>query len=268
MLIKGLEIEVNSLQILPTNTLLKHEQTIPENTTKLKEAMLNIGQLVDPIIADKQHKIVLDGNHRLEVLKMIKVPLVVCQTVDYSRPDITLGGWFPVRENLSEADLKKAGIRFEKTDFEAGQEALARKKAVMMLVNEGKGKRTCALVSPGSYDLTRLIEEQRIILSKLGNNFLYIADDRIETHLTKGQGALFRAVYTKEEVIKRALSGVPFPPKSTRHIIPERIIRLNMRLGWLHQSEDEAKKYLERMLEDRLYNGNIRRYTEPVIVIY
>ena len=72
----------------------------------------------------------------------------------------------------------------------------------------------------------------------------------------------------RDEVIKRALSGVPFPPKSTRHIIPERIIRLNMRLGWLHQSEDEAKKYLERMLEDRLYNGNIRRYTEPVIVIY
>ena len=33
-------------------------------------------------------------------------------------------------------------------------------------------------------------------------------------------------------------------------------------------SKEEAKRYLTEMLKNRAYNGNVRRYVEPVIVIY
>ena len=70
------------------------------------------------------------------------------------------------------------------------------------------------------------------------------------------------------EIVKTAQSHQPLPPKSTRHLIPGRIIRLNMKLGWLNSSPEEAKKALDDMLKVRAYSGNVRKYYEPVIVIY
>lgn len=252
------------LDILRVAELRQHEERIPANLLKLKEAMLNIGQLVDPIIVDKEHKIILDGNHRVKVLEMVKVPNAVCQMVDYKDPTIKIGGWFPTSETLSKEVFKGKDIRLESVGNEEGRRALNSKKAAFMLVcKEGN-----FLVSPGTYDIDSMVEEQQRVLTELGNNFDYIADDVIQDQLNKGRGALFRKNYTKEEVIERAIKGKPFPPKSTRHSIPNRIIRLNMRLGWLHQDKEEAWKYLRNLLHDRVYGGNVRRYVEPVIVIY
>ena len=36
----------------------------------------------------------------------------------------------------------------------------------------------------------------------------------------------------------------------------------------LLEREEDAKKYLSRLLKGRVYRGNVRRYVEPVIVIY
>ncbi|HLC69049.1 MAG TPA: ParB N-terminal domain-containing protein, partial [Candidatus Bilamarchaeaceae archaeon] len=73
---------LQSLDIVEVSTLFPHEQTIASNVKRLKEAMLNIGQLVDPIVVDKKSRVVLDGNHRLKVLQVIECPLSACQFVD------------------------------------------------------------------------------------------------------------------------------------------------------------------------------------------
>ena len=41
-----------------------------------------------------------------------------------------------------------------------------------------------------------------------------------------------------------------------------------MKLGWLNRSREEAKSELQRMLTNRVYAGSVRKYYEPVIVIY
>lgn len=255
---------VKKLEINPVKELVAHEEWIETNIIKLKEAMLNIGQLVDPIIIDKKHKIVLDGNHRVRVLQIIKVPNAVCQTVDYNDPSIEIGGWYPTSKRIKKELFEGTGIKLESVDHDQGKKELENKKAAFMLVRENENH----LVNPGSYSLDEMIEEQQNILGKIGNEFNYLASDIIEQKLNEGKGSLFRKVYTKEEVVKRAIEGKPFPPKSTRHLIPNRIIRLNMRLGWLHQDKEESFRYLERLLKNRIYAGNVRRYVEPVIVIY
>ncbi|MFA6530502.1 MAG: hypothetical protein WCT31_02135 [Candidatus Micrarchaeia archaeon] len=262
-----LEIMIKNLEIIEVKDLLQHEQTIDANVLRLKEAMLNIGQLVDPLIVDKKSKAVLDGNHRLKVLELVKVPLAVCQMVDYDDPKIQMGGWFPVSERLRAADFQKAGIRAEKVDFEVGKQAIDKRGAAFMLVNQ-KFKE-CSLLEGGSYNLVEMIDAQKRVLEKINKSeLLYIADDNIEPNLEKGETVLYRKNFTKKEVVAEALAKRPLPPKSTRHMIPDRIIRLNMRLGWLHQSKEEAKRYVDNIIHDRVYNGNVRRYTEPVIVIY
>lgn len=264
---KILEKLLRELTILEIEDLLTHEETISKNLLLLKEAMLNIGQLVDPLIVDSKTKLVLDGNHRKKVLELIKCPRAACQMVDYGRPDIEVGTWCPVSEVVKYDALKKAGVVVEQVDFEAGMKAVSSNKAPYLFANK-KASSYC-LVNPGTYSLDELIEEQRKIISALGEEkFVYISDNTAHTHLDANLSVLFRRPFTKEEIIRRAKSNVPFPPKSTRHVIPNRIIRLNMRLGWLHESGSSAHAYLKRMLHDRVYENSVRYYPESVIVIY
>jgi len=228
--------------------------------------MLNIGHLVDPMIIDKETGVVLDGNHRLKVLEMIECPYAVCQTVDYNSSEIHVGTWYPVVDLDAEKIFNLDSIKHEPVDYEEGKAAVSSLKAPFMLVTKGSG---CHLLNPGSYKLMEMVEEQNYIFSVLEKGTVdYVPDEEMQKNLSGGKSVFFRRSYTKEEIVRAAQSHSPFPPKSTRHLIPGRIIRLNMKLGWLHRSPEEAGKELRDMLNSRVYSGNVRKYYEPVIVIY
>jgi len=256
------------LDVRPTKELLCHEQTISKNLKRLKEGMLNIGHLVDPLIIDGKTNVVLDGNHRLKVLEIIECPNSACQIVDYQSPDITVGTWLPAVKKKPEEFLKAdKNLKVEKVDVEAGRAALGATKAPFMILN--KENEDALLVNPASYKVREMIEEQVFILSLLsGEEMTYIPDNEADAYLDKGYTVLLRRPYTKDEIVKAAKDHAPFPPKSTRHLIPGRIIRLNMKLGWLHFERADAQKEMEEMLKRRAYNGNVRKYYEPVVVIY
>lgn len=264
-----LEDLLSELEIRAVNELLGHEQTIAPNLKRLKEAMLNIGHLVDPLIVDKESGTVLDGNHRLKVLQIIECPFAVCQTVDYKSDKICVGTWVPLyREPIDEL-IAKASLKLEKTDCDEGRKAVDSLKAPFMWVKKSKAKEECFLINPGGYKLKENIEEQNFIIGALnGTKAWYIPEDTVEEKIMDGESYLYRRTYTKTEIVNTAKSHNPLPPKSTRHMIPDRVIRLNMKLGWLHESREGAAKYLHDMLSQRVYNGNVRRYSEPVIVIY
>ncbi len=262
-----LEDMLNQLEIREVKDLFGHEQTISRNLKRLKEAMLNIGQLVDPIIIDGKTGVVLDGNHRLKVLDIIECPHTACQIINYENPKITVGTWYPtVKKGIDEL-VKMDSIKHEKVDEKAGREAIRNLRAPFMAMTpDGQHY----LLNPGNYKLREMIEEQNYIMNLLEKNgeIEYIPDEEIEEFLGEGMSILYRRSYTKEEIIQAARDHSPFPPKSTRHVIPGRIVRLNMRLGWLHMRKEKAWEELENMLKKRAYTGNVRKYYEPVTVIY
>lgn len=256
---------LSQLGIRETKTLLPHEQTISYNLKRLKVAMLNIGQLVDPIIVDDKTGLVLDGNHRLKVLEIIECPYAACQKVDYTRKDIQVGTWFPTISLTPEEIFKLDSIKYERVDVDAAKEAVNNLKAPFALM----AKDQCYLLNSGSYKLMEMVEEQNYILSLIEKSEVkFIPDEEVAQALEDNQSVFFRRSYTKEEIVKAAKEHSPFPPKSTRHLIPGRIIRLNMRLGWLHRSPEDAERELKDMLSQRAYQGNVRKYYEPVTVIY
>jgi hypothetical protein len=257
---------LKSLEIREVKTLLSHEQVISANLKRLKEAMLNIGHLVDPLIVDDKTGLVLDGNHRLKVLEIIECPHAVCQVVDYMSDEITVGAWYPSLVLKPDEVFRLDSIKHEKVDYEAGKQAIDSLKAPFMVVSKDNG---CHLLNPGSYKLLEMVEEQKYIFSLIEKSAVdYIPMEEFQNHVRVGKTVLYRRTYSKEEIIKTAQAHTPFPPKSTRHLIPGRIIRLNMKLGWLHRSREEASAELTRMLRSRVYSGNVRKYYEPVIVIY
>jgi hypothetical protein len=255
------------LDVRPTKELLCHEQTISKNLKRLKEGMLNIGHLVDPLVVDGKTNVVLDGNHRLKVLEIIECPCSACQIVDYSSPEIKVGTWLPAIKRKPDEFLKPEGMKIEKVDAETGRKAVEATRSPFMVMS--KGSEGALLLNPGNYKMREMVEEQVFILSLFDSaEITYIPDTEADAYLEKGYTVLMRRPYTKDEIVKAAKDHAPFPPKSTRHLIPGRIIRLNMKLGWLHFERSDAKKEMEEMLKRRAYNGNVRKYYEPVVVIY
>jgi hypothetical protein len=256
---------LKQLQIREVKSLLPHEQTMSYNLKRLKVAMLNVGQLADPIIIDDKTNLVMDGNHRLKVLEIIECPYAVCQTVDYKRDDIKVGTWFPTVSLKPEEIFKLDSIKTEKVDIDAGKDAVNNLQAPFALIHNAE----CYLLNPGKYKLLEMVEEQNYILSLIEKKTVdYLPDEEVPEVLEQEKSVFFRRAYSKKEILKAAQDHNPFPPKSTRHLIPGRILRLNMRLGWLHRTPEDASKELERMLNHRVYQGNVRRYYEPVTVIY
>jgi len=258
---------IGRLQIVPTEKLRAHEEIIPFNFQRLRESMLNMGRLVDPIIVDKDHYIVIDGNHRKAVLDSIKCPNAACQLIDYKSGDIGIGGWFPVSKTVKPEGI--SGFAPEKVDFEAGKAAIERMEGTFLYVKGHGGKQECYLYNSNERTVQGVISQQRKFLSAIeGTDVQYVADDKVEEYLERGYTAFYRRLYTKDEIIAEALAGRRMPPKSTRHTIPERIIRMNLHLGWLAEQPDVCKSMMDEMLRRRLNEGSIRRYTETVIVLY
>lgn len=256
---------MGQLEIREVKSLLCHEQVISSNLKRLKVAMLNIGHLVDPIVVDGKTGVVLDGNHRLKVLEIIECPHSVCQIVDYQSDQISVGTWYPSVGHTAEQVFGMDSIKHEKVDEAAGRKAVDELKAPFMLMT----KDGCHLLNPGDYKLREMVEEQNYVLSLLEKNTVdYIPDEELRQSVSAGKSVFYRRKYTKEEIVKCAQGHAPFPPKSTRHLIPGRIIRLNMKLGWLHRGPKDAREELEHMLSVRAYTGNVRKYYEPVTVIY
>lgn len=144
-----------------------------------------------------------------------------------------------------------------------------------------KGKcEECKLIPSSSQNLHAIAKEQEQFLScSMGGGFslenngngsqiIFIEDNRMGYFLENGYTVLARRIFSKEEVIKEAVAGRPLPPKSTRHMIPNRIIRLNFRLGYLNEPIETSSLLLQEMIKKRVKHGSARYYTEPVIVLY
>lgn len=269
---------LSKLDILPLEGLKIHEQTIPENVRALRETMLNLGRLVDPLIVDGKHKVVLDGNHRRQVLEDLQSQHAVCQVVDYDDPAIKIGGWWPATLSLP---AEKLGG--EKVDRAAGMAALERMEACFLMIKKNGQREECRLFSSSEKKLRAVIDDQEALLAKLrglggaaaqtdgngnGSSIAYIEDIRSPYFLEKGYWVMARRTFRKEEIVSEATAGRPLPPKSTRHLIPNRIIRLNFHLGYLNESHETAIQLLTEMVHKRVKYGSARYYTEPVIVLY
>ncbi|MFH1095666.1 MAG: hypothetical protein V1728_05610 [Candidatus Micrarchaeota archaeon] len=264
---------IEKLSILPVEGLKIHEQTIEANVRALRETMLNHGRLVDPLVVDREHHVVLDGNHRREVLSQLKAENAVCQAVDYDDPSIRIGAWY-LAVKSAPAGLLDHG---ENVDPAAGFEALQRMDATFMRMSQKGGSRQCTLIPSAGKNLSAVLREQEEAVSRLtnghkvngnGDSLVYVEDSRIDYFLQEGYTVFARRTFTKEEIIREAVAGRPLPPKSTRHLIPNRIIRLNFHLGHLNEPKEVSEQLLIDMVKKRVLYGSARYYTEPVIVMY
>ena len=253
------------IRFLPIRSLRLHEQTVPRNLERTKQMIQNAEKFTNPIIVEEEHNIVLDGTHRVRAFAELGYSSVLCQLVDYGTPEIRVGTWFPSVFGARFDDVLSVFPEAERTGFEEGKRAIEQGRACFLIV----GKGVCGLLGCDGSGVSALIARQQSVVAKLVGRWhvSYIADNVADEFVEKGDVVFYKRPYTKKEVIESALKGKPLPPKSTRHMLPVRVLHSDIPLDWLKLDIEKAQRLLEKELRERLENEEIRYYQESVLVL-
>jgi uncharacterized protein (DUF1015 family) len=187
--------------------LKSHEEIDLKHLEKLKKRIIKDGYIKDPIIVDKNYNIIIDGHHRVEILKEISCLKAPVHYIDYLSNEIKVKTWYPAMK-ISENEILKI--------FNG---------KISLLKNENNIKNKCVLQL---YDKIFIINSNRneIMENLLKNIELkYFSSKYYVMRLLKEKkinGFIIFPPVTKEDVLKMVSSNKKFPPKTTKHIIKNR----------------------------------------------
>lgn len=184
---------------------LKHHELVRKDRTAwMMKSLKGKDYFGPPIVVERSSYVILEGHHRVNSLKKMgygKVPAVL---VSYRK--IGVKSWCPV---IPERFAERFGLN-KPSKF-------GLKKAISLL---WKGKLGAGIVYYGRKVYVSGIRSSldiRTIAGKFAES--YVADDAVRN--IKGKAIVIPAPISKRLIVREALHGKMFPPKSTRHVLPK-----------------------------------------------
>lgn len=225
------------ISLLKTDILHVHEKIIPELKTHLVREIKKDSVIFDPIIADSKLNFVIDGTHRVAALKKLNINLIPAIDVNYLDESILVKRWFRVTRNKSLSDIaniiKGRIINIKYKDF---LDILNSEQADIGFYYKGK-----ALL----YEKTLTPLQISDLLERFSTHAEFVTE--YEAIYKKGLIIGYRYI-SKSEIINIVSNNKRFTYKFTRHIIPLRILSINMPLSLLNYDKiEKALNYLERI---------------------
>lgn len=276
-----------NIKIVPVKKVRIHERIVPKWVINISNHLENFGIQKNPIIVHKikGNYIVLDGMHRVEAFKLLECKDIMVYEVDYYNDKIKLEGWdgiilvkFKFMEIINKIFPKYIVVKKERKN-EDMHKLLKDKKILFGLKDKNQNKYSVRLKDKRLHTVhqSRFLD---LIISALerfekaidNKNFkiLYVPGCTSETDFQTLQGhvLIYRPVFTKDDIIHRTLTGKIFPRKSTRHLIPDRPLRVDINLTIL--KENINLKIKNQLLYSHLMwyfkSNRIRLYPESVYV--
>lgn len=263
MQIVRLKLEDGFLRIKHVNTLLPHERTITSYVESLSEQIKHDGILKDPVIVEQDTNVILDGAHRVEALKRNGIEYVACYTIPYSSQAVMLDRWARVihlEPMLAKDFVLSLNLNKQVSIEEAYQMAESRNVVIFF---EGKSfvKEFKDILE--AYSFIGNIEQ---MCSFMKRKVSYIDESEIDLELERKNPVILGPKLRKIDVIQAAKNKKLFPPKTTRHIIDPRPVKIKLPLERLVDQVDiesvirikprlyppgtfyEGRKYKERLL--------------------
>lgn len=249
------------LSLIEVSRLKIHEETISELEDEIVKGIEELSVVLDPIVAEEEYTIVLDGMHRVRAFKKLGLKYAPACLVNYSDPRVRVYRWIrTVRfrsESMSKA-LRQLSHELERRDFDES----------IKLVNR-RFKAACILGIDESYvlnvDVKDSIESSWVVRDVEGELLKKGVEIRFETFrdafkklLSSEVDALivYQPVF-KEEVVAAGLSGRLYAHKSTRHVIPARFLRVNVPIDLLDVDVDLDSA--NELFSKHLLNGKLIR---------
>lgn len=275
---KRLELDI---AVLNVDSLHLHEETIPDLLVHLTQSIESDGLVKHPIIVDRESLVVLDGVHRVSALKKLSIRRVPACLIDYENPRIRVCSWYRTITNLSTPEnllslIRKAGATTEKIE-NVDEDTIGISPTVAAVKFRYQ---TFLVKSP----YRNLVEAYNIIgaleaeLRVKGMRVRYETEgDALEDLRNKRvRAVILMPRLSKREIIDAALSGQFFASKATRHVIPARIMNLNVPLTLLRDLKKPLsrvneklglmlkRRRLKRIPPSSIFDG--RRYEEELYV--
>jgi len=238
------------LALVSIDKLVCHEGVKEDYLAKLSEQISNDGELYRPILVTKNDLVVLDGHHRSLSCKNLGCKRITALVVDYFRPDIKVESWSPVILEKEESDkvfstLKEKGFSITEVETEEKLHELvdSRQAAIGMIIHDTPLQ---FFVTDWSEDKT-FSEAMESIISDLHSRqklsaLKYLDDtEKAKEMINNGKAYMLINVphISKENVIKRSQMEEKYPPKTTRHLVPENVREYHVSLERLKQSNSE-----------------------------
>jgi hypothetical protein len=266
------------LGIIPLDQIKPHEETSPSLVDSLKDEIEEDGFQRDPVIVDSKTGTALDGMHRLAALREIGAHSAVILKVSYARPEVKVTSWLRL---LADVDEDSPLVRDLASSL--GYSSATDSKIAVAGVNDGVldgaviTRNHGFLCSPRG-SLQSLIQDFDSF-SDSGHFSVFIGSPSdCFAYIEKFGGVLLYLRSPKKyEVVEAAASGNLFPKKSTRHIIPFRVLNVRYPLTQMKGERRESARALGKALKDHcrklsfnvLQGGSVvgkRKYEENVVL--
>jgi|GEM_PF-573575 hypothetical protein len=268
--------EVN-LSIINIEDLKPHENTISELLSSLITDIHTSATQKDPILVDSDSHIVLDGMHRLEALRSVGARFIVCAEYNYLDSSVRLERWLRRIDERGELALKILTGIFNLKPCASQRDAVAQ-------VNSDKGKVAVltgsgALISSESLEkleaYSRMARFDKICMLE-GLKVAFASESSVFDHLKSSSSLIvYPPMLTKSEILEIAKSRKLLPWKTTRHIVPLRVLGIEFPVEILKKNDEIGKiqeslsstlqgRDIEFRLPNTIYEG--REYPEPLAI--
>ena len=266
-----------SLLLVPVSKLLPHEEVIPEFLERLARAIEADDVIKNPVIADANSLVVLDGNHRVEAFKKLEYGLIPVCLVDYKSPRIEVMCWYRTIEGQDHARLAQVvnGFYPLSADPKIGTQVDST-NALALITGAGTimFKPTRSLLEAYS-----ALKELETLLRGSGFEIGYSSEEGAFQRVRDGSvlGYIAMPPLTKELIIEVAQSGKRLPSKTSRHTLPARPMGVDFPLKLLSSGMNQedvnrefcewlSKRHVTRMPPRSLYEE--RLYYESLFIFH
>lgn len=233
-----------------------HEEVDPGVLRRLLREIEEDGALWCPVIVDRESMVVLDGTHRVNVLRTLGCKYVCAYFVDYSDPEIGVERWFrAVTEHLPKEKVEEVVEALDMVLIPLDPSKVNDVSYPVLRLRDG---RSFALTprpdSMHSYGALRSFERR---LEATGYGIDYETETDAEEKLIRSSisAVLQPPSIEKEQVVSSAVQGHALNCKSTRHVIPGRPVGLDVPLTLLNNHEislEEANARLTALIERKM----------------
>jgi hypothetical protein len=275
------EHRLPDLRIVAVDLLVPHEHHDAQRSAPLQQRMREQGILRNPPIVAPIHGddagrfVVLDGANRVTAIRDAGLPHALVQVVSYDDPGLLLSTWhhalvaFPT-EQLESAFASLSGLTREPADLRHASAVLARREAIAYVAH-GTGQ---AFTLHGGGDL----HQRNALLNSVVDayrdraRFYRVTSDSLPDIQARRPEVTELVVFPRfapSEVVELATSGARLPAGITRHLIPNRALRVNVPLDRLADNERsvaDKNRWLEDWLRDKVNQRQVRFYEESTVL--
>ena len=226
-----------SLAVAPLGDLHRHEATSPDGESRVADLLTAARVLSWPLVVDASSGLILDGSHRAVVLaRDFGARFAVIQRVALDAPDVRVETWCRVLEGVPAPAFDEAR---RVVGLEAGVRAGLRCHY---------GGRVYGRPGTGTPEAHRLAGELERLLSSNGRQrrARLVEAEAAGKWLDAADVVVLHPPALDKATVRRGAHGALLPPKSTRFLLPYRVLGLSVPLATLGGPADALLAELER----------------------